>query len=243
MPPVQCCGSQTIEVPFGKRSFTVFLDFQPRSQLSITVHPDSTITASVPIGTDHESIRLRLKRRAAWIARQMAYFQQFQPLPVEPQFVGGETHLFLGRQYRLKVLPGATSRIALIGAFFEIAAPGTIDASVVGKLLHAWRTNHAKALFHRRLDLLKPPFQRLSAKQPILSIRRMKKRWGSCSPSGRITLNTELLKAPLQCIDYVIAHELCHMVHPNHTTQFFRLLQRIMPDWEKRKTRLERVLL
>lgn len=234
---------QTIEVPFGKRSFAVLLDFQPRSQLSITVHPDSTITALAPIGTDHESIRCRLKRRAAWIARQVAYFQQFQPLPVEPRYASGETHLFLGRQYRLKVLPGNASRVALVGAFFEITVSVPADGSVIGNLLQDWRTNHAKALFHRRLELLLPLFQRLSVMRPILSIRQMKKRWGSCSPAGRITLNTELLKAPLQCIDYVIAHELCHLVHPNHTPPFFRLLQRLMPDWEARKVRLERVLL
>ena len=233
--------AQMLEIPFGKRTFTVLLDYQARTQLSVTVHPDSTITAFAPVECNLEKVRERLCRRAAWIARQIDYFHQFQPLATEPRYLSGETHVFLGRQYRLNVQLCQTSGVSLKGAFFEINLPDHGNVTEVKRLLQAWRTDHSKKLFRKRLQILFRPFIQRGAIPPLLSIRHMQKRWGSCSPARRITLNTDLLKAPLPCIDYVIVHELCHLLHSNHDRKFFRLLQQIMPDWEKRKHRLERV--
>ncbi len=74
---------------------------------------------------------------------------------------------------------------------------------------------------------------------PPLILRRLKTRWGSCSKAGRILLNTELVQAPVECIDYVIVHELCHLKVPDHSPAFHRLLNACMPDWQRRKERLE----
>jgi predicted metal-dependent hydrolase len=78
---------------------------------------------------------------------------------------------------------------------------------------------------------------------PELEIRQMKKRWGSCGKSGAIILNTELVKAPLFCIDYVIMHEICHLKNRSHDYKFYKLLETHMPDWKVRKERLERVII
>ena len=83
----------------------------------------------------------------------------------------------------------------------------------------------------------------MGAAVPIVRFRRMKKRWGSCSNGGVIMLNTELAKAPIHCIDYVILHELSHLLFLNHDRKFFRLLGRLLPDWKKRKERLEKVVI
>lgn len=77
---------------------------------------------------------------------------------------------------------------------------------------------------------------------PPLSIQRLKNRWGSCTPKGRIILNPEIIKAPSRCIDYVVIHELCHLVHHNHGKQFYQIQSKIMPDWERWKERLEKVM-
>lgn len=87
-----------------------------------------------------------------------------------------------------------------------------------------------------------PNFQCLELERPCLHIRKLKTRWGSLSPRGILTLNVDLIRAPGECIDYVIAHELCHLKHRDHGADFYRLLERMMPDWERRKLKLELAL-
>lgn len=127
--------------------------------------------------------------------------------------------------------------------FFEVELPDPNNRNRVCELMVKWYSKHAKQLLEKRLQDWLPQFIRRGAPEPELRFRRMQKRWGSCTKNNVIMLNTELVKAPLQCIDYVIVHELCHLVYPKHDTRFRSLLNRILPDWEKRKARLERVVI
>jgi len=132
----------------------------------------------------------------------------------------------------------------LIGAFFEIEIPNPADSKQVKKQLFEWYTSHAKELLTERVRQRFPAFGRLGVEVlPSLSFRRMRKRWGSCSGKAVILFNTELIKAPLQCIDYVVIHELCHLLQPHHSPKFYQLLSRVLPNWEKSKSRLEKVVL
>jgi len=94
-------------------------------------------------------------------------------------------------------------------------------------------------IFHTRLLRCLDDAPALRLPPPTLLIRRMARRWGSCTRTGNILLNVDLVKTPLYCIEYVIMHELCHRRIHNHSPGYYRLLSRCMPDWEKRKTRLE----
>ena len=228
---------------YGKRQLVVDVVTGDRKRLSVTVHPDLRITAKVPAGYELEVIRQRLEKRASWIARQLDFFERFQPLPTERKFVSGETHYYLGRQYRLRIRPGEIARVRLIGRFFEMELPDTSNREKARALMVDWYSAHAKDLLSRRLAQYVPTFERMGAVVPEVRYRRMKKRWGSCSGKGVIMLNTELAKAPTHCIDYVIIHELCHLLYPHHDKKFYHLLGRILPDWEKRKERLEKVVI
>ncbi len=228
---------------YGKRQLVVDVVTGDRKRLSVTVHPDLRITAKVPAGYELEVIRQRLEKRASWIARQLDFFERFQPLPPERKFVSGETHYYLGRQYRLRIRPGEIARVRLIGRFFEMELPDTSNREKARALMVDWYSAHAKDLLSRRLAQYVPTFERMGAVVPEVRYRRMKKRWGSCSGKGVIMLNTELVKAPTHCIDYVIIHELCHLLYPHHDKKFYHLLGRILPDWEKRKERLEKVVI
>ena len=228
---------------YGKRQLVVDVMTGDRKRLSVTVHPDLRITAKVPAGYEPEVIRQRLEKRASWIARQLDFFERFQPLPPECKFVSGETHYYLGRQYRLRVRPGKIARVRLLGRFFEMELPDTGNRKKARTLMLDWYLAHAKDLLSRRLAQYVPTFERMGAVVPEVRYRRMKKRWGSCSGKGVIMLNTELVKAPTHCIDYVIIHELCHLLYPHHDKKFYHLLGRILPDWEKRKERLEKVVI
>lgn len=236
---------EDIQLSFGNMRIPVTLLYQERKHLSITVSPDKTVIAKAPIRRTKEDVLHYLQKRAAWIVRQLDYFDRFHPMQPERQYVGGETHYYLGRQYRLRIRPlrqGQKSRVKLVGRFFLMDIPDPTDSQKAKRLLLKWYSQHAKVLLQRRLDHHLPRFRRLDAPEPRTRFRRMKKRWGSCSPDGVIVLNTELVKAPIHCIDYVIVHELCHLIHPHHDNLFYQLINRLLPDWRKRKERLEKVV-
>lgn len=112
------------------------------------------------------------------------------------------------------------------------------DAGKVRGLLSDWYKARAKETFARRLDAVLEQALWVETKPPLRTLT-MQTQWGSCSPNGRITLNPHLVKAPRECIDYVILHELCHMAEHNHSERFYRLMGQVMPDWEKTKERLD----
>jgi predicted metal-dependent hydrolase len=232
-----------VDLSYGKRQFVVDVVTGDRKRLSVTVHPNLRITAKAPAGYEPEVIRQRLERRASWIVRQLDFFERFQPLPPVRKFVSGETHYYLGRQYRLRIRLGEIARVRLLGRFFEMELPDPNKRKKAGALMLDWYSTHAKNLLARRFAQYLPTFVRMGAVVPEVRYRRMKKRWGSCSGNGVIMLNTELVKAPIHCIDYVIIHELCHLPYPHHDRKFYHLLGRILPDWKKRKERLEKVII
>lgn len=232
-----------VQLVYGSRRITVRVTFEKQERLSITVHPDCSVTAKAPVDTSLKLIETRLKRRCRWISTQVAYFEGHQPLPALRQYISGETHYYLGRQYRLRIRCGDKARVRLIGRFFEMELPYPKDRGKAESLLQSWYGDHSRLILGSRLALFLPDFRARGTVVPKIRYRRIKKRWGSCSPNGIVVLNTELAKAPLHCIDYVIIHELCHLFHQHHDQGFYRLLRRVLPDWEKRKERLEKVLL
>ena len=232
-----------VKVDYGKTTFNIAVEFLERKRLSITVHPDLCITAKAPLGTDNTTLKKRLEKRAPWIARQSAYFEQYHPQQPERQYISGESHWYIGRQYRLRIKTGCKSRIRLIGRYFEVEIPDQDDRKHIRKLIQKWYLDHARQLIKKRMKQWLPVFERWQIREPEIQFRRMQKRWGSLTPKGVLLFNTELVKAPLQCVDYIIVHELSHLIYPHHDNRYFQLLERIMPDWKRRKERLERVII
>lgn len=216
--------------------------FTPRKTLSISVLPDGAVEVIAPIGTEKGDIETRLRKRGRWILAQQRYFEQFKPRTPPRLYVGGETHLYLGRQYRLKIAQGMPESVKLKGGYFCVDAPDAQDTEHIASLLQKWYRERAEAKLRERYERMLSKFEHLLDDVPALSLRAMKQRWGSFSPSGRIILNVGLIRAPSECIDYVAAHELAHVVQPNHGRAFYQLLETVMPDWRTRKQRLERLL-
>jgi predicted metal-dependent hydrolase len=169
------------------------------------------------------------------------HFDQFRPRSPKRRYVGGETHLYLGRQYRLKVIRGTSEGVKLKGAFLIVAVANK-TAPHVKRLVRAWYRERGNSRITERFQAIAPRFARLGCTTPRLILRSMPRRWGSFSRNGRVLLNPDLIRAPVACIDYVITHELTHLVHPNHGPGFYELLETLMPDWQRRKQRLEQLL-
>jgi len=226
-------------IVYGQQEISFEIVPARRTTMEIAVHPDGRVIVKSPPGLSPNEIRQRVLNRVRWISRQIAWFQQFQPRTPPRKYVGGETHLYLGRQYRLKLIRGGRNQVKLDRGRLLVLCKGEASPEKVRRLLDGWYLEKARKQFAESLDLCFPPFQRMGCKKPPLRIRRMKTRWGSLSHSGVMTLNRELIRAPRKCIDYVVTHELCHLKHKNHSPEFFRLLEQTMPDWETRKHRLE----
>ncbi|MBE0599552.1 MAG: M48 family metallopeptidase [Desulfuromonadales bacterium] len=230
-------------VTYGKETIGFYLLYVERKTLEISVHPDGSVIVKAPAGTPFVEAEKKVARRAGWIRKQLEYFRQFNPRTPERHYVGGESHLYLGRQYRLQISRGDLEGVNLSGGFFQITVKDDASAAKVKTLLQRWYVNKAGEKFRESLECCWPVFERFSTTRPRLQIRRMQKRWGSLSRSGLLTLNTELIRAPRGCIDYVITHELCHLQCHDHGPDFYRLLESVMPDWEKRKHKLELALI
>jgi len=168
---------------YGNRQIDYEIIYIDRKSMEISVHPDKKVVVKAPVNTNEETIKSRIQKRASWILKQIKYFEQFNPRTPTKQYINGESHLYLGKSYRLKILTGKSKNVKLKTGLFLVQT------------------------------------------------------------TDKENRETVLIKAPEECIDYVIVHELCHLIHKNHGSKFFKLLESILPEWEKLKHKLEMALI
>ena len=229
----------TDSIDFGSKKIDFKLTFSDRKSLGITITPDMEVIVKAPRDASIDKIKEKVRKKARWIIKQQGYFLAFHPRTPEKKYVSGETHLYLGRQYRLKVTEAMTNSVHFSGSFFEVQSKKKSSAKT---LLRQWYRERAKMKFAEIAEPWIQRFEKYNVKPEAIYLQEMPKRWGSCTPKGKIILNPELIKAPKPCIEYVIIHELCHLVHPNHTTAFIQLQEKVMPDWQKWKMKLDTLL-
>ena len=230
------------EIVYGTETIGYEIRFlSTRRTLGIEVHPNLSVVVRAPVDCHPDIIQTRVNKRAPWISKQLANFRRYSPRTPARQYVSGETHLYLGRQYRLKVGAGETASVKMNRGHLLLTMPRKADPERAKALLHRWYLDHARPVFMEALDEWLPRIK--GHQRPHLIVRTMQSRWGSMSQAGTMTLNSNLIRAPRACIEFVVVHELCHLKHRDHDTGFFRLLGQVMPDWEKRKQRLETALL
>lgn len=228
---------------YGEQEIQYEIVRRPRKTLEIAVEPDASVVIAAPEDATLDVIEAKLRKRAAWVKRQQRYFYQFLPRTPERRFVAGETHLYLGRQYRLKVVPHVQESVKLIRGFIVVQTHRPLRPELTRELVEAWYRDRAHIKFPQRISVCLELFPNPTLFRPTgLILRQTKKRWGSMSPTGRLLLTPKLIQAPVYAIDYVITHELCHIAEPHHGPAFFQLLEKVMPDWECRKRRLERAM-
>lgn len=225
-------------IKFGSRNIEFSLQYRKRKSVGIKVYPDNTVEISAPLEATEKQVFDMAKIKTPWIVRQLDHFNSFKPGIPPRRFINGETHLYLGRQYRLKIVPDKKFSVQAYRGQLWIHNEN-IKAEAIKARLDSWYKERASVIFNEILEDVLPKFKRYHIAKPSLSIRTMSKRWGSCTPSGKIILNPEIIKASKGCIEYVIIHELCHLIHHNHTKEFQNLQCRMMPDWYKWKNRLE----
>lgn len=225
-------------IRFGKQEIRYSLSFSARKQLKITVFPDGRIAVDAPEGRSRGEVQRVVKKRVRWIVRQRRHFEKYQPLPTPRRYVSGETHRYLGKQYRLRVRHGSEQTVKLNGGFLWAIVSGSSGRNRARLLVEEWYSTHAAETFERRLAICHGRVKHYGIPYPSLRIRKMRTRWGSCRKNGTIVLNPELVRLPTPCIDYLIIHELCHLKFHNHSRGFYDLLSKCLPDWATRREQL-----
>jgi predicted metal-dependent hydrolase len=201
--------------------------------------PNGRVRVAAPLAVSDEAVRLAVIGRLAWIRRQQARFHA-QPRHSRREMVSGESHWFMGRRYRL-ILTEQDGRpaVALRGnAYLEMRVPPGSTAEEREEVLHRW--------YRARLRVLIPPLVQkwqlvLGVEASGWGIRRMKTRWGSCNPdAGRVWLNLELAKKPPACLEYILVHELTHLLARRHDEHFVAVMDRHLPAWRMHREVLNR---
>lgn len=208
----------------------------------IKVHPDQRVVATVPFDASDESIKDAMLKRARWIWESITEFASQNEYVMPRQYISGETQFYLGRRYVLKVVFDVEQvlNVKLHRGKLTVTLKKDCDDRVVKikALVDQWYARKAEAVFHERLQAMLPKASWVTG-LPRIRIMAMTKQWGSCSTKGNLMLNPHLVKAPKECIDYVILHELCHIAEHNHSDKFWRLLTQVMPHWKEVKAKLD----
>ncbi|MDY6986899.1 MAG: SprT family zinc-dependent metalloprotease [Thermodesulfobacteriota bacterium] len=225
---------------FGNRRIPYYLHRAERKRLRIVVTPDMIVDVFAPTRAKEDGIREALGKKAPWIVRTLDKVQEYHPLSTPRRYVSGETLVYLGRQYRLKVQNSSNQTAKLLGRFLCVWVEDKADTKRIKRAVEAWYRKRARETLSRYMEKCHVIASRHGVPEPLLAIRAMGRRWGSCSPARSITLNLRLVQVPVHCIEYVIMHELCHLKYHDHSKSFYRLLTRCQPDWRKRKETLDR---
>lgn len=214
---------------------------KPIKNLHLGVYPPAgRVRVAVPLAIKNESVRLAIVGKLGWIKRQQAKFEA-QPRQSRREMVNGESHYFLGRRYRLRVIESNTGTRTLLRntSIMELHVQPGATVEQRSRVLQGWYRETLK----RKIPVL------LKKWEPIISveasewgIKKMKTRWGSCNAkAGRIWLNLELAKKPLRCLEYILVHELIHLLERRHNERFLKLMNQFMPRWHSHKEALNKM--
>lgn len=233
--------SQMLTLTYGGESVPYQVIQVPgrTGKVAIHVYPDGSVQVDAPPETEVEEIRRAVQKRARWVMRHVAQALKQKEHVLPREYVSGESHFYLGRRHQLKVVPVEQGKesVKLSRGLIKVETSSAIPEHIKD-LLGRWYRSRAAEYFAGRLKAIIPGISWVS-EAPKWRLQIMKKQWGSCSPQGVITLNPHLVKAPRDCIDYVLLHELCHLAEHNHGTEFYRLLETQVPGWKSVKAKLD----
>ena len=225
---------------YGKTKYKYHLDLQKRKTFSLSINPSMAIILKAPLDAGKKEVEKFLEKKAFWIDKQLNFFANFKKTRIKKEYVSGESFLYLGRRYMLKVHKSKEDRVVLRKGRLTILSSKPKNQQFNKELLDRWFNTRMNKIFVERL---KEVLQKFDYKfVPEIKIRKMSKRWGSYHNNSKIIINPLLIHATKSQIDYVFIHELCHVEHKNHSKKFYGLLKRKCPKWELEKQQLENLI-
>ncbi len=214
------------------------VEYSWRRSTSIAITPTQGVVVRAPKLIPLPVIEKLVKDKAAWIYKKLLYFEQHATKKTEKQYIQGEVHHYMGRELLLDIKKGEKDAVGIENNLLIVR---TIRPSVriVKTLVKGWYHEQGVKTLYERYDRACQIFGAVGIYPKSLTYKPMKGKWGTCSHDNHICLNPDLIKTPVECIDYVVYHELCHVKHHNHGRRFHQLMLKMMPDWKKRKKILD----
>ncbi len=204
----------------------------------LRVKSSGEVVITAPIECSQKDIDNVLQKHLSWIEKKLVFFKINKAKDIkEKEYICGENFCYLGKNYHLKVIESDKECVKLQKDFLELYVKDKNDYIKKQNLIKKWYRNEAKKQFLKAIEKYK-----CIVKKEVNSvkIREMKTRWGSCNyVKGYVNLNLKLIEKPKECIEYVVFHELTHLIHPNHSKNFYNYMTLYMPDWKIRKEKLE----
>jgi predicted metal-dependent hydrolase len=215
-----------------------------RKTASISVKPDCSVRILVPSTLSEQNIIQLVERKSQWIQGKISHFQEIHGNQREKEYISGESFTYLGRNYRLKIVAdcsgGSSDAVKLVNGRFNVHVPSDMlpetHNQVVVKRLTEWYREHAIVRLRAKT---KRYAKQMNVSPVSVDVKDYKSRWGGCHSDGRIYYNWKIIIAPHSIVDYVVVHELSHLVYGDHSKKFWKLLGSIIPDYAERKELLK----
>jgi len=216
--------------------------FSGRRSIGISVRPDASVIVRAPYRTSMKTINRIVTGKYSWVLKHRDNYRKLDNSSHNRRYISGEAHLYRGNESVLKIENSSKPYIRFYDSTIELGINNTEDTELIKKLLYKGYKNEAARLFPELMNKVISEHQSQIFKPTGLVIRTMKRRWGSCSNRGKITLSTELIKLSDFHIEYVITHELCHLKHHNHGPRFYELLSELFPGWKSARKELRKYI-
>ena len=210
--------------------------------LNLRIRKDCSVCVSANPSVPSQQVDEFVKKKMEYIrAAQKKFMQIEENTPAPKRFISGESFYILGRELRLKVIETSEERVYSDGVYMFLCIKNAEDFKKKQRMVKKYIDTQSVNVYEDVIRKVYPTFQKYGVPFPKLRIRDMETRWGSCIPQkGVITLNKRLIEVPMNCVEYVVMHEFCHFIHPDHSKRFYALLSMLMPDWKERKIALEK---
>jgi len=234
--------TRSVLTPQGAMDYT--LERKKVKNINLRVKHDGSVYVSAPKRVPVREIEAFIISRSDYIRRAAEYFAQRDIKKTAPDYTDGEHFMYLGKQLTLKLVTDSSEYAELCGDVLQVYIRDSESTQRIKKLVDSWYDRQCREIFSEIALEVWRRFVKYGVKLPLLKIRSMTSRWGSCHYTrGMITLNRRLIEAPRHCIEHVVTHEFCHFIHPNHSKEFYALLTAEFPDWRASKNELEKTVI
>lgn len=235
--------SEIRQVQCDQRVLEYELTRKPVKNINLRIKPDGKIYVSANKRVPIKFIDNFIKEKQEFIVRALDKYEERQkntPNSIR-EYISGESINVLGKSLRLQVIQGKPESVTSDGVFIYLTTKNKDDVRHKEIIINKWLKELQLDVFDQICKEVYKMFQKYNVTYPIIKIRKMTSRWGSCQHrKGIITLNSKLIEVPKRCIEYVVLHEFAHFIHPNHSKNFYDFVAALMPDWKDRKKELEK---